>query len=46
MHIGFWKQNVGDKKQVLHMGFEIKHGFQNNSKVSIRKEEVGFQGTC
>jgi hypothetical protein len=37
---------LGDKKQVLHMGFETKHGFQNNSKVSIRKEEVGFQGTC
>jgi len=45
MHIGFWKRNVEDKKQVLHMGFEAKHRFQNNSKVSIIKKEVGFQGT-
>jgi hypothetical protein len=37
MHIGLWKQNVGDNKQVLHLGFEAKHEFQ------LEKTRLGFR---
>jgi hypothetical protein len=45
MHIDFRKQNIWDKKQVLHMGFEAKHGFQNNTRVSIKKRRSWVSGT-
>jgi hypothetical protein len=37
MQIGLWKQNVGDKKQVLHMGFGANHEFQ------LEKMKLGFK---
>jgi hypothetical protein len=36
MQIGLWKQNVGDKKQVLHMGFKANHESQ------LEKMKLGF----
>jgi hypothetical protein len=41
MHIGFWNQNVGEK-QVCIWVLKQNMGFQNNTKISIEKEEAGF----
>jgi hypothetical protein len=46
MHIGFWNQNVGEGKQACLWVLKQNMGFQKNTKISIEKEEDGFQGTC
>jgi hypothetical protein len=43
MHIGFWKQNVGEEEHVLHMGFEAKHGIsKEHHNLNLKNKIMSF----